>query len=471
MTVSERELLSAFGRAVGNRNASIFVGAGLSQAAGFPGWAELLDEPRKAADIPEDVRDLALAAQYYVQSVPGGPETLQDHVLRALVKVPVKPTPAHEFLAEVPVDDVWTTNYDCLLEASMAGATVLASEEEVRTRPPQGRKRIIKMHGSLTIETPVRWRAPPVITREHYESYEREYPRLWALLRATYLTKSMLFLGFSFADPNVEVLLRLSRTLQASREHFTVLRRPTEPSERRLHDLRRHDLEQSGVQVCEIDDYADLEPMLQRLARRTRDTMLFVSGSFSSDVQANRDLARSIGVNLADLNLSVASLGGTAALDISFAFGRALQAHDEYAAERVKIFFRAKAGVPPDPLPERIGTVIYTNFDKEKMRNHVLAQCRALLLLGGRANTAEEVVLARRLGLPVVPVARSGGTARDVWQSHTVESSGVNADATEEDRRNWALLDHEDPSLCAKVVQRLVVQAMYLREPTGSPRG
>lgn len=466
--MSQRDLLSAFGRAVGERNASIFVGAGLSQAAGFPGWAELLAGPRGTANIPDEVRDLALAAQYYVQAVPGGVETLKDHVLKLLAKVLVSPTTAHRHLADVPVDDVWTTNYDCLLEATMPDATVLASENDVRQRRSQGRKRVIKIHGSLTPQTPVRWLAPPIITREHYESYERAYPRLWALLRATYLTKSMLFLGFSFTDPNIEVLLRLSRTLQTSREHFTVLRRPEEPGELRLHELRRDDLEQSGVQVCEIDDYAELEPMLQRLARRTTEPMLFVSGSFLPGDSTGPALAHEVGVDLADLDLSVASLGGTAALAVSFAFGRALQAKERYAADRVRIFFRSKQGEPPLALPERIGTIIHTSLEKERMREKVLNECRALLLLGGGTNTAAEVELAQGFALPIVPVARSGGAAHDTWKRLTVEESGINSDADEADRRDWKLLAHDDLSLCAKAVQRLVLKAMYLPPHPGA---
>ena len=36
---------------------------------------------------------------------------------------------------------------------------------------------------------------------------------MWTVLRASYFSRSMLFMGFSFTDPNVDILLRLARTL------------------------------------------------------------------------------------------------------------------------------------------------------------------------------------------------------------------------------------------------------------------
>src|SRR5260370_34851733 len=107
---------------------------------------------------------------------------------------------------------------------------------------------------------------------------------MWSLLTSTYLTRSMLFLGFSFNDPNIGVLLRLSRTLSAPTEHFTVLRAPSDANERRHHDLQAADLERSGVAVHQIGNYDDLDTLLLNLERRTGRQVLFISASESSGV-------------------------------------------------------------------------------------------------------------------------------------------------------------------------------------------
>ena len=108
-----------------------------------------------------------------------------------------------------------------------------------------------------------------------------ERPRTWAQLRASYLTRTMLFMGFSFADPNVAVLLRLARLTgtAAGDRHLAVLRRPSGSGEVRVHELLVGDLEASGVAVCEIEDFADLVPLLQALVRRTQAQRCFVAGS------------------------------------------------------------------------------------------------------------------------------------------------------------------------------------------------
>lgn len=459
MTITERDMLRLYGEAVMAGNAALFIGAGLSQAAGHPGWPQLLEEPSLRAAIPKAVEDLPLAAQYFVQETPGGREALESHILARLSDVKVDPTEGHRLLARLPVDDIWTTNYDCLIEESIPDVTVVANENDLRDRQMAGHRRIIKMHGSLSQENKPSWLASPVITRRDYEQYETLHPRMWSLLRATFLTRSFLFLGFSFTDPNVEVLLRLSRALHSigTPEHFTVLRRPSAPESVRLHDLRVRDLEESGIGVCEVVDFNELAPMIGKLIRRTRPRRLFLSGSDPGQGDF-LELCRTLGHRLAQESVSLASLAGTAAMEISFAFGRSLIAEERYDSDRVRFYFRPKPEQPTPQLRERIGTAIYTVLPKEELRWAVLAESRALLVIGGGETTREEVSAAIEQGVPVVPLAMSGGTALDIWSNTTAETLGI----TDGESRDWALLNHDDAHISVAAAVRLVSQAMYL---------
>lgn len=77
--------------------------------------------------------------------------------------------------------------------------------------------------------------AEPIITRSDFEAYDRVHLRLWAALQVQYLRSCFLFLGFSFADPNIEVLLKLFRRLGAEApRHCTVLRKPSNTDEETL---------------------------------------------------------------------------------------------------------------------------------------------------------------------------------------------------------------------------------------------
>jgi SIR2-like domain len=463
--MSERNLLDQYGAAVLAGNASLFVGAGMSLEAGFPGWADLLKGPRRQAKIP-NIPDLPLMAQYYVLSTPGGREELESHILRTLSAIAPTPTKGHELIKRLGVGDIWTTNYDCLLERAIPTARIVTSEEDLVKRSVSSSKQITKMHGSLKDSEPSGWRELPVITRSDYEQYETLHPRMWASLRASYMTRSFLFLGFSFSDPNIEILLRLSRTLLnvGAPEHFTVLKRPSDPREVRNHELRVQDLEASGMAVHEIHDYDDIAPLLERLVRRTRKARLFIAGSEGTNPEDVLTVGKKIGHRLAEIPIEVVSLAGPAGLAVSFPFGYSLRANSSYSPDRIKFYFRQTAS-PPPPLEQRMGTAVYTGWTRDEILDDVLPECRAVLVLGGGERTKEEVDRSVALRLPVVPVPLSGGTARRTYDESTIDILLGRA-ASEADMRDWQNLKDGDSDVATAAVLRLVRRAMYLEIPS-----
>ena len=391
MPMSERDLLDQYGAAVLARNASLFVGAGMSLEAGFPGWAELLKGPRRQARIP-NISDLPLMAQYFVLSTPGGREELESHILRTLSVIPPTPTRGHQLIKRLGVGDIWTTNYDCLLEQAMPAARVITSEEDLVRRSVSSSQQITKMHGSLKNSSPSGWRESPVITRSDYEQYETRHPRMWASLRASYMTRAFLFLGFSFSDPNIEILLRLSRTLLnvGTPEHFTVIKRPDSSKEMRNHELRVQDLETSGIAVHEINGFNDIIPLLERLVQRTRKERLFISGSEGTNLDGVLTIGKKIGHRLAETPTEIVSLAGAAGLAVSFPFGYSMQANGDYTPERIKFYFRQSSS-PPPPLEHRMGTAVYTGWSRDEILADTLPECRAVLVLGGGDKTMDEI--------------------------------------------------------------------------------
>lgn len=461
MPIGVDELLKAYGAAVEARNASLFVGAGLSRASGYPDWSELLGFARVEAHIPDSLSDFPLVAEYYIQQS-GGRDRLERWIATALRDASGGPNEGHQFMAKLPISEIWTTNYDNLIEASDPTASVIASDEAIANRSSPWGRRIIKMHGSLSPDEHS-WITPPVISRTDFERYEFRFPRIWSLLRATFLTKSFLFLGFSFSDPNIELLLRLARSQDRSSitpEHFTVLTKPSDPDDRILHDLRVRDLESTGIAVVEVDHFDDIAPVIQRLVRRTCEPRLFVSGSDQgSDIFA--ECCSAIGSRFAESSIDVASLGGPAGMGVSNALGLALSGLGTYRPERIQLFFRKK-NEPPAALPERLGTAIYSGLDKDPLRRSVIDQCRALLVLGGSSTTREEVEIARSLGIPVIPVGATGGVARAVWEEQAGHLASVDFGGKAADESQHKRLVSTDPNMVAMGAYRLVSQAMYL---------
>ncbi len=77
------------------------------------------------------------------------------------------------------------------------------------------------MHGSVDLPAEV------VIAKDDYELYRRERPGFLQVLIGHLVTKQMLFLGFSFTDPNISHLFASIREAFRDNgpEHYAIVRR------------------------------------------------------------------------------------------------------------------------------------------------------------------------------------------------------------------------------------------------------
>ena len=267
------ELIAEFGRCVERHAATVLVGAGLSRDAGFPDWAGLLKPVRERLEL-DDAVDLTLLAQYYVNT--HGEGALQDLCRSELARIG-EPAPrrVHELLAALPLPEIWTTNFDRLIEQACGeGTRCLVRDDDFVEDTSDSQKRIYKMHGCVAIPA-----QPLVLARDQFVRYPDTHQRFWSLLQASFLTKSFLFLGFSFEDSNFDQIFRLVRRMRdgALRPHFALLRRPDRGDAHFDHHLS--DLEQVGIRVAVVEDHAAIEPLLRQLVVRCRPTRLFISGS------------------------------------------------------------------------------------------------------------------------------------------------------------------------------------------------
>lgn len=457
--MNKKQLVEAYARAIREHSASVFVGAGLSIPAGYPNWDTLIETIKETARVPDSVTDAPLAAQYAVN------ELSEDYFHKLLLEkfngVVDKGVPSSlKALMDLPLSEYWTTNYDTLLErAGDAYKTTRIVADKGYSLPidPAAEKRITKMHGSLTLGPikDAKWESDVVITRSDYEAYEVSHPLIWAQLRALFLTTSFLFLGFSFDDPNVGVLLRLSRSLNpglARREHYALMRRPTEEDEGRAFDLRVEDLRTSGIHVGVITDYAEIGEILNDLTRRAKQPNVFVSGSWEDPIaEEAKKFGEHIGARLYDLNLQMSSFAGPAGRAVAQGMYQAMRAVDKYDAAKIQFFFRRQDGKEAPVLPRRMGSAFYTEMTEEAMRDSVLAQSTAMIVIGGGARTAKEVERALSLGIPVIPVGIAGGLGKKLLDEKKPSDLGLeDAGASE-----WSSLSKDSVSV-ATAVQSII---------------
>lgn len=183
-------------------NGVIFVGAGLSQGAGLPSWADLVHElANELAGCPSGANHCDIA-QYYETEY--GRNRLVQRLRDRLDTLKVSPTPVHDELVQLPVSAIFTTNYDDLLEKSLRANScpfdLVIANVDVSFSSAH-RLQLVKLHGDLSQPESI------VITTEDYERFTLQRPSLARLLATTLQTRTVLFLGYSATDLDLRLIL------------------------------------------------------------------------------------------------------------------------------------------------------------------------------------------------------------------------------------------------------------------------
>jgi hypothetical protein len=124
------------------------------------------------------------------------------------------------------------------------------------------------MHGDA--ESPV----DVVLLRDDYEDYARRSPLFIDVLTADLISKTFLFLGVSFDDPNLTFILGRLRSIfsGARKRHYWTTRRPTDTQATERFDRRVSDLRRYGVIAVTVGDYqSELPTLIENLDLRAPD--------------------------------------------------------------------------------------------------------------------------------------------------------------------------------------------------------
>lgn len=433
-TKEQRRFIASFGDKAINGEAALFVGAGVSRSAGFVDWKALLTDV--AIELDLDIgkeHDLLALAQYHVNGH-GSRGELNQQLLDAFVR-DAERTEVHEVLARLPIDTVWTTNYDRLLEKAYeeSGQTVevkLSIQNLAQAR--RGRDvTIYKMHGCVTQPHDA------VLTKQDYEIYDQSRRLFTDSLKGDFIEKTLLFLGFSFSDPNVErILAKVREQLgQNQRTHYWITRRPPKTCpqgkrttdemeyERRKADLQSADLKRYGIQTIWVDEYFDIPKLLLALESYVTRKGVFVAGAAHDpsplDWDQLNELSRALGTEIIKSGYNLVSgFGiGIAEQNILGAFRAIYESAQRQPAERVLI--RPFPGNAPASRRAEIF---------RRHREDLISQVGALIVVGGNklgdsgdvvlsAGVQEEVQIALDLGKPVIPIGKTGHAAEIVWKA------------------------------------------------------
>jgi hypothetical protein len=174
-----------------SRNAEAITGA----APPFPLWRELTDRLKK--ELRESYSDDALRlAEEYEHAV--GRTALDDLLLNLIPDGKYQPGRLHEMLLSLPWAEVFTTNYDTLLERTRPKVQearydlVLNAADIARSERP----RIVKLHGSFPSQRPF------ILSAEDYRKYPTDFAPFVNMVRQSIMENVFCMIGFSGNDPN-----------------------------------------------------------------------------------------------------------------------------------------------------------------------------------------------------------------------------------------------------------------------------
>ncbi|MBV9945638.1 MAG: SIR2 family protein, partial [Myxococcales bacterium] len=222
--------------ALASGEAAVFVGAGIGCASGLPTWEKLI-APLRIEGTPEDA-SAPDVAQFYLNAA--GDSRLVAVLKDAIDSRDARPSEIHTALvSRLPLRRIYTTNFDDLIERACALASRpcerIVNASTLTTAAPHA-LRVYKLHGDFTAPGEI------VIATEHFEDYEATHPVLAKEIAHTLTESTVLFLGYSFNDPNIRNLLSTVRreTRRFMKQHFIVQLTQRETV---LRELRRRNLE------------------------------------------------------------------------------------------------------------------------------------------------------------------------------------------------------------------------------------
>ena len=269
--------------------ASIFAGAGLSIPAGFVNWSELMQEIAHDLGLVIDrENDLVSLAQFHVNE-----NRTRSKINRKIIEEfteNAEETLNHNIIARLPISSVWTTNYDNLIEQAFAKenkvADVKHTNKQLLTNRPKRDVVVYKMHGDANHSSDA------ILTKEDYEQYHQTHEPFIHALSGELTTKTFLFVGFSFTDPNLDyVLSRLNfRFSKDKKQHYCLIKKhclndaqnpdqATLDYNSRKQQLVINDLKRYGIKSLVLDDYAQITSILEEIEKRFKKKTIFISGS------------------------------------------------------------------------------------------------------------------------------------------------------------------------------------------------
>jgi len=420
------EFINDYVKALRSGNAAVFAGAGLSVKSGYFDWKRLLTPVavKLQLDINEEY-DLAALAQYFVDNKGGIRNQLTQILTDEFRKSGITHSENHEILARLPIGIYWTTNYDNLIESALEKAgkkpDVKFNHAHLSVNITTRDAIVYKMHGDMSDL------ANTVLTKHEYEDYNKHRELFSNAFKADFVARNMLFLGFSFSDPNLDYLMsRVRSIMETNTKHdYYFIKKESDPKKYNRQMVRVRSLERYGLFAVWVEDYPDITIILREIERRYLRSSIFISGSAAEygDFRDPTGFVEDLATALAQKGYKIVT--GFGKRVGSYVVTGVLRCMENENTYRLDQYIKMR---PFPKIHEGDESAIKT---KARYRSSIIKEAGVAIFLFGNKRidgnnviapgVLEEFELARSHELKIIPLGATGYASKHIYE--TVMSS------------------------------------------------
>lgn len=287
---------------------------------------------------------------------------------------------------------------------------------------------VYKMHGDKSNPDEA------ILIKDDYEKYYRDHAQFITALSGDLISKTFLFVGFSFSDPNIDYILsrvRIDYGYQNNRQHYAIMRKVKEEDykdqaayeyAKRKHEFFIEDLKRYNIRALLIDEYSEITKILNEIDKRLNHNNVFISGSaqkYGNYIEEDaRDFIQRLSKELIVRDFNIISgfgLGVGSAVIIG-----ALQEIylNKKCVNENRLLLR--------PFPQGIEDENTRQALWKKYREDMISRSGVAIFMFGNKLVNDEIVpangmkseyeIAKEKHCLIVPVGSTGYVAQEIWK-------------------------------------------------------
>lgn len=289
------QFLNDYSKILKNKEGCLFIGAGATIESGMPLWGNITDEILSNLGINKNDLSFDLINQYglentviaqYYQNQIGKHQF--NAFLSSHLENKYKDNNLLNELLKLPFKNIWTTNFDDAIEKElirMSHSYISLYHEDDMNQIFNYDNIIYKVNGTRNHQKDL------VFTKENFEKIRLSRAKMLEQLKRALITKSFLFVGYSFNDRVVlDCIAEIKSVFENLPRHYCFMeRKQIGTIEEKLQDLKIEELKRYNIHTVLINKFSyDLPRIYDNLQKLIRFNNIFISGSnFKNDENTN----------------------------------------------------------------------------------------------------------------------------------------------------------------------------------------